>query len=66
MVRSFINKYILIFCPNHRPQREENITIYKRVLGVKVVMSEKLTSQIIREGGCGASLLTRLLLPMPA
>ena len=29
-----------------------------RVVGVRIVMSENLTSQVIGEGGCGARLLT--------
>ena len=47
--------------------QEKRILLYiDRVLGVRIVMSEKLTSQMIVEGGCGASLLTRLLLSLPA
>ena len=47
--------------------QEKRVLLYiDRVLGVRIVMSEKLTSQMIGEGGCGASLLTRLLLSLPA
>ena len=47
--------------------QEKRILLYiDRVLGVRIVMSQKLTSQIIGEGGCGTSLLTRLLLSLPA
>ena len=47
--------------------QEKKILLYiVRVVGVRIVMSENLTSQMIGEGGCGPSLLTRLLLSLPA
>ena len=36
--------------------QEKRILLYRyidRVVGVRIFMSEKLTSQMIREGGCG-------------